>query len=185
MPVEGWERTTACAPWTVGHLVAHLTAAGNQTYRNLVGGMLASGFDLDRFANHDLLDFLTGSPSERIDRLEESVENPSTPKPLRKIVLGEMVCHGEDIRRVMGDRGEYSAEQIARVGPMFAKTKAPLDGSMRVEGLSFRADDGDWSFGSGPEVTGSGIDLVCAIAGRDYALDHLGGAGLSILRSRF
>ena len=185
MPAEGWERMTVCDPWTVGHVVAHLTAAGNQTYPNMARRLVGSGFNLDKFAQRDLQKYLGGSPDDRIDQLEASVQNPSTPKPLKEIVLGEMICHGEDIRRALGDRGEHPARHITQVGPMYVKTKAPLNGKMRAEGLSFRATDGDWSHGSGPEITGPGIDLICAIAGRPYALDHLDGPGLSTLRSRF
>jgi uncharacterized protein (TIGR03083 family) len=175
---------TICDPWTIGHLVAHLTAAGNQTYGNIARGMVLAGFNLDGFAGRDLEKYLVGSPDDRIDRLEESVQNPSTPSRLKEIVLGEMICHGEDIRRALGDRGEHPADHIAQVGPMLVESRAPLNGRMRAEGLSFRANDGDWSHGSGPEVTGPGIDLICAIAGRPYALDHLDGDGLSTLRAR-
>jgi len=83
------------------------------------------------------------------------------------------------------DRGEHPVEHITQVGPRYVKTKAPLNGKKRAEGLSFRATDGDWRHGSGPEVTGPGIDLICAIVGRPYALDHLDGDGLPTLRSRF
>jgi len=30
MPAEGWAQSTVCDPWTVGHLVAHLTGASIQ-----------------------------------------------------------------------------------------------------------------------------------------------------------
>jgi uncharacterized protein (TIGR03083 family) len=184
-PEQAWGQMTVCDPWTIEHLVAHLTAAGNQTYRNLAKGLPQSRFNLDRFVDRDLQTYLTGSTDGRIDRFEESVRNPSTPKPLKEIVFGEMICHGEDIRRALGDRGEHPAENIAQVGPMFAKTNAPLKGKMRTEGLSFRATDSEWSYGAGPEVIGPGIDLVCAMAGRPYALDQLGGEGLPTLQSRF
>lgn len=185
IPAEGWEQITVCDPWTVGHIVAHLTAAGNQTYRNLAKGLVLSRFDLDKFVNRDLRTYLVGSVEERLSRFEESVRNPSTPGPLREIVLGEMICHGEDIRRAFGDRGDHNAEHLAQVAPMYAKSKPPLNGRMRAEGLNFRATDGDWRHGSGPEVNGPGIDLVCAMAGRPYALDQLNGEGVSTLRSRF
>ena len=185
IPVEGWGEMTVCDPWTVGHIVAHLTAAGNQRYRNLAKGLVLSRFDLDKFANRDLRTYLVGSVDDRLGRFEESVRNPSTPRPLREIVLGEMICHGEDIRRAFGDRGDHREEHLAQVAPMFAKSKPPLNGRMRAEGLSFRATDGNWSYGSGPEVHGPGIDLVCALAGRPYALDQLDGEGLATLRSRF
>lgn len=162
-----------------------LTAAGNQTYHNIAMRLVLSGFNLAKFADRDLQKYLGGSPDGRIDQLEQSIRNPSTPKPLKEIVLGEMICHSEDIRRALGDKGEHPARHITQVGPMYLKTKAPLNGKMRTEGLSFRATDGDWNGGSGPEITGPGIDLICAIAGRPYALDHLGGEGLPTLRSRF
>lgn len=185
VPAEGWDQMTVCDPWTVGHLVAHLTAASKQRLTNVAKGLVMSGFNLDKFVDRDLQKYLVGTPGERVDWLEEAVRNPSTPKPLREIVLGEMICHGEDIRRAFGDRGEHRAEHISQVGPNYVNTKPPLNGRARAEGLSFRADDGDWSHGSGPEVTGPGIDLICAIAGRPYALEHLDGEGLATLRSRF
>lgn len=184
MPADGWEQTTACAPWTVGHLVAHLTALGNQTMGNFAKGFIRSGFKFDKFVNRDMQQYLTGSPEQRIERLERSVADPSTPDRLKEIALGEMMCHGEDIRRALGDRGEHPAAHVAALGPMYVATKAPLDGRRRAEGLSFRATDGDWNHGSGPEVTGPGMDLISAIVGRRYALDHLDGEGLSTLRGR-
>ncbi|MGH1490212.1 MAG: maleylpyruvate isomerase family mycothiol-dependent enzyme [Acidimicrobiales bacterium] len=184
MPADAWDRTTVCDPWAVGHLVAHLTALGNQTMGNFAKGFIRSGFSFDKFVNRDMQQYLVGSPQERIDRLEDSVKSPSTPDRLKEIALGEMMCHGEDIRQALGDRGQHSPAHVSQVGPMYVEAKAPLNGKMRAAGLSFRATDGDWSHGSGPEVTGPGMDLLCAIVGRPYALDHLEGDGLATLRSR-
>ncbi len=75
-------------------------------------------------------------------------------------------------------------DHVSVVGPMYVESKAPLNGKKRSEGLSFRATDGDWTHGSGPEVTGPGMDLLRAITGRSEALDRLDGEGLSTLRAR-
>lgn len=184
MPADGWETMTVCRPWTIAHLVAHLTALGNQTMGNFGRGFVRSGFSFDKFVDRDLQKYLNGGPEQRIDRFEASVQNPSTPARLEEIALGEMMCHGEDIRRARGDRGEHRPEHVTRLGPMYAETKAPLNGGKRAEGLSFRATDGAWTHGSGPEVSGPGIDLLAAITGRGYALDSLDGEGLATLRSR-
>jgi uncharacterized protein (TIGR03083 family) len=185
LPAEAWDQMTVCDPWTVSHLVAHMTALGNQTMGNFALGFIRSGFSFGKFVNRDMQKYLTGTPQERIDRLEASVKNPSTPDRLKEIALGEIMCHGEDIRSAMGDRGEHSPEHVAQLGPMYAETKAPLNGKMRAEGLSFRATDGEWTHGSGPEVSGPGMDLIAAMVGRDYSLSQLDGEGLSTLRSRF
>ncbi|MGI9594969.1 MAG: maleylpyruvate isomerase family mycothiol-dependent enzyme [Acidimicrobiales bacterium] len=184
VPDEAWDTMTVCAPWTVADIVAHLTAMGNQTMGNFARGFVASGFSFDKFVNRDMQKYLTGTAEERVDRLEQSVDNPSTPDRLKKIALGEMMCHGEDIRRALGDRGDHPAEHVSEVGPMYVETKAPLNGRMRAENLSFRATDGGWTHGSGPEVRGPGMDLLCAITGRPYALDQLKGDGVAALRSR-
>jgi hypothetical protein len=135
-------------------------------------------------ADSDLQQYLAGSPGEVLDRFEASVKNPSTPDRLDEVALGEMMSHGEDIRRALRDRGEHPVAHVAVVGPMYAASKAPLNGKKRAEGLSFRATDSDWTLGSGPEVAGPGIDLILSIVGRTEALDQLEGAGVSALRAR-
>jgi uncharacterized protein (TIGR03083 family) len=184
VPADRWDEMTVCAPWTVGHLVAHLTALGNQTMPNLARRFVRSGFNFEKTVESDLQKYLEGTPAERLDRLEAAVKNPTTPKPLSEIALGEFLSHSEDIRRALGDRGEHNQDHIAVVGPLQAKSKAPLNGKKRAQGLSFRATDGDWTFGEGPEVRGAGIDLISAITGRGYGLEHLEGEGLATLSGR-
>jgi len=97
MPEERWSESTACAPWTVRHLVAHLTAGGNQTFGNFAKGIITAGFNFDKFVNGDLEKYLDGTPTEVTDRFEASIESPTTPNKLKEIILGEMIVHGEDI----------------------------------------------------------------------------------------
>jgi len=63
--------------------------------------------------------------------------------------------------------------------------KVNLDRSRkRAKELTFRATDGDWSSGEGPEVAGPVIALVQAITGRRAGLDQLYGEGVAILKER-
>jgi hypothetical protein len=59
-----------------------------------------------------------------------------------------------------------------------------IGGKRRVEGLTLRATDADWSHGSGPVVEGPAMSLLMATAGRGVALDDLSGEGLATLRAR-
>ncbi len=43
----------------------------------------------------------------------------------------------------------------------------------RIEGLTLRATDAEWSHGSGPEVSGPILSLVMAMTGRKAPLDDL------------
>ena len=54
----------------------------------------------------------------------------------------------------------------------------------RIDGLTLRATDADWSHGTGPEVSGPILSLVMAMTGRKAADDDLTGDGVAALRSR-
>lgn len=183
VPEDQWGQSTVCDPWTVRHLVAHLTALSNQTFPNFVKRMVMTGFNFEKVVNGDLQKYL-GKPDAMIDKLESSVAAPTTPKMLNHIALGEFMCHGEDIRRALGSRGEHPAQHTTELGPEYAKSGKPLQGKVRSKGLSLRATDGGFTWGDGPEVAGPGIDLIMAITGRGDALDTCEGDGVEILRSR-
>ena len=174
---------TCCDPWTVQHLVAHMTALGNQSFGNFALGMLKARGNFDTFVTRDLQKYM-GSAEEMKDGFEATLARTKpTPGP-KYVMLGEYTVHGEDIRRALGRTGEHPAERLEPLAEMYASTKAPIDGKRRTEGLSFRATDGNWTVGTGPEIAGPGIDLVRAISGRVDAYDTLEGPGVATLRAR-
>ena len=174
---------TCCDPWTVKHLVAHLTALGNQSFPNFAIGMLKARGDFDKFVNGDLAKYMKSTEEMVAGYRATLARTKPSPGP-KYVMLGEYTVHGEDIRRALGRQGEHPAERLGPLAEMYAKTKPPIDGKRRTEGLSFRATDGDWSIGDGPEIAGPGIDLVRAISGRADAYATLEGPGLEELRSR-
>lgn len=180
---EDMATLTCCDPWTVKHLVAHLTALGNQSAPNFLVGMVRARGSFDRFVDNDLQKYLAGT--DEMKAAFEKTLGRTKPSPGPKyVMLGEYTVHGEDIRRALGRRGTHPPERLEPLAEMYAATKAPIDGKRRTAGLSFRATDGDWSIGEGPEVAGPGIDLVRAISGRDDAYETLEGPGLDALHSR-
>jgi len=174
---------TCCDPWTVKHLVAHTTALGNQSFPNFALGMLKARGNFDKFVNTDLAKYMK-STDQMIAGFEATLARTKPSPGPKYVMLGEYTVHGEDIRRALGRRGEHPAERLGPLAEMYSKTKAPIDGKRRTDGLSFRATDGDWSIGEGPEIAGPGIDLVRAISGRVDAYETLEGPGVDTLRSR-
>ena len=53
-----------------------------------------------------------------------------------------------------------------------------------LAGLRLEVDELNWSYGSGPVVTGRAQPLIMALAGRTATLDELSGPGLDELRGR-
>ena len=163
--------------------MAHLTALGNQSVPNFMLGMLKARGNFDKFVDRDLQKYVKST--EQMKAGFEATLQRTKPSPGPSyVMLGEYTMHGEDIRRALGRRGEHPAERLEPLAEMYAATKAPIHGKRRTEGLSFRATDGNWSIGEGPEIAGPGIDLVRAISGRTDAYATLEGPGLATLTSR-
>jgi hypothetical protein len=71
------------------------------------------------------------------------------------------------------------------VGDFYKTSNLLLGSKKRIEGLTMRASDADWSTGSGPEVVGPGASLLAAMTGRKAALEDLKGEGLAQFAARF
>jgi uncharacterized protein (TIGR03083 family) len=181
---DQWSTMTVCDPWTVRHLVAHMTALGNQTAPNFLKGLIASGFSFDKFVAKDLLKYNQGSNADVLAGFAKTLSSSKSPPGPKYVSLGEIMCHGEDIRRALGGSGKHPPEHIVALAGAYQKTGRPLGGKKRTAGLRLRATDVDWNFGEGPEVAGPGMELILAMSGRAAALDACTGDGVASMRSR-
>jgi uncharacterized protein (TIGR03083 family) len=100
-------------------------------------------------------------------------------------MLGEMIVHGDDVRRPLGVNYGYPADHVIAAAEFYKASNLLLGSKKRITGLTLRADDMDWSTGSGPEVVGPGASLLSAMTGRRAALDDLHGDGLDQFATRF
>lgn len=96
------------------------------------------------------------------------------------------MIHDQDMRRALGLQRIVPGERVRAALDVVLTPKGSMNlGSyQRAEGLRLRADDIDWSWGSGPEVVGSAEAILMALAGRSVALVELSGEGLSTLSAR-
>jgi len=53
-----------------------------------------------------------------------------------------------------------------------------------MSGITWKADDDEWAFGSGPQVAGPAEALIMLASGRPAALAEASGDGLSVIRQR-
>jgi uncharacterized protein (TIGR03083 family) len=184
LTVEQWAEPTWCDKWNVQDLVGHLTAAGNITAPHFFGGFIRSGFNFDRFVEGDLRHYATGKPSDVTARFEAILDSNRKPPGPAYVALGEIMVHGEDIRRPLGARGDHPPEHLSTLAELYKKTGAPLRAKQRLVGLRLEATDVDWSTGSGPEVRGPCMSLILAMVGRKGALADCEGPGVEMLASR-
>jgi uncharacterized protein (TIGR03083 family) len=181
---EQWSAPTWCEKWTVQDLVAHLVAAGNITAPHFFAGFVKAGFSFDKTVETDLLNYSSGTPADVKARYDSIINSNRKPPGPAYVALGEVMVHGEDIRRAFGARGEHPEEHLVTLADAYKRTGPPLHGKKRATGLKFTATDIPWTAGDGPEVTGPCMSLILGFVGREGALADCAGPGLETLRAR-
>jgi uncharacterized protein (TIGR03083 family) len=177
-----WDEPSLCGEWTVHDVVAHLVDSARSTRLGFVVGLACARFDFHRQNARGVERQRGASPRETLDRLRQVASRRSTPPAPLDSRLVEEVVHGEDIRRPLGLTRSYPQETVIRALLLQARTPASFGGAKELmTRIRLTAADADVSIGVGPEVSGSTLSLLLAVAGRRAALDDLDGPGVATL----
>jgi uncharacterized protein (TIGR03083 family) len=179
-----WTTPSLCGEWTVRDVLAHMTATAKTTPATFFPKMLANGFSFSRMQAKNVSAERGTSTADTLARfvaVETSVKHP--PGPVDSW-LGESIVHAEDIRRPLGLHREYPMDAVVQVADFYKNSNLIIGTKRRIEGLTLRATDTEWSHGTGPEVSGPMLDLLMAMTGRKAADSQLTGEGVATLRAR-
>ena len=179
---QDWEAPTLCSKWSVKDVVAHVISYEELGTVGLVK-RFAKGW-IVRANQVGVDEFAALSPQQLLDFLRDHLE----PRGLTSgfggmIALVDGTIHHQDIRRSLGRPRIVPADRLERVLGLVPGNPR-LGAGRRIRGLRLRANDIEWSHGSGPEVTGPGEALLMAMSGRAAALADLDGPGLGTLAQR-
>ncbi|MFE9725046.1 maleylpyruvate isomerase family mycothiol-dependent enzyme [Streptomyces sp. NPDC005794] len=179
-----WATQSLCSDLTVRQVLAHLTAGARLNSVGWLAGVIRCRFDFDKQVAMRLTEQMGASPGETLERFRHVV--PSTTKPPLPVIamLGETIVHGEDIRRPLGIRRDHPIETVTRVADYYRGSDLVVPAKGRVHGLRLVAQDGPFTTGAGPLVSGTTLALVMAMTGRSTYLDELEGDGVDLLRER-
>ncbi|GAA2292988.1 maleylpyruvate isomerase family mycothiol-dependent enzyme [Streptomyces atrovirens] len=181
---ERWATPSLCDGLTVREVLAHLTAGASLGTVRWLAGVIRCRFDFDKQVAVRLAEQLGATPGETLERFRRVV--PSTTKPPLPAIamLGETIVHGEDIRRPLGIRRDRPVDVVTRTAEYYRGTDLVVVAKGRIGGLRLVADDGPFTTGSGPLVSGPTLALIMAMTGRAAYCDDLEGDGVELLRSR-
>ncbi len=180
-----WAVSSWCEGWTVQDVAGHVLAAAEQTPSNFYKEMLQAGFRFNVFADRAARRLAAVGPGELVRRLRVRTTTTNHPPAPVMAMLGEIVVHGEDIRRPLGDEGHQVPEAaLAALADSWKKSNLLIGAKRRIAGVRLRATDADWSWGDGPEVSGPMLALVLAMTGRKGSHAELTGEGVAVLAGR-
>ena len=179
-----WDTASWCDGWTVKQTAGHILAAAEQTPGNFYKQLATAGFRFSVFTGRDATRLSGLAPGELSGRLRARTTTTNHPPAPVVVMLGEIVVHGEDIRRPLGIEHPVAEPALLAVAENYRRTNLLIGAKRRIGGLRLRATDVDWVRGDGPEVTGPLLSLITVMAGRRGALPDVQGEGAATLAAR-
>ncbi|GIF20415.1 uncharacterized protein (TIGR03083 family) [Actinoplanes tereljensis] len=180
LSADEWQVPSLCAGWTVRDVAAHLTLQ-QLGLRDLGAMMLSWRGSMDRTIAHaarrkarmptgQLVAELRGMAGSRRHTLGVTYLE----------TLTDILVHGQDIAVPLGRELVMppAAAAVAATRMLTMRIPPPLPAARRAKGVRLAATDVDWSFGTGPEVSGPMEALLLAVTGRGVALPRLAGHGV-------
>jgi uncharacterized protein (TIGR03083 family) len=179
-----WDAPSLCDEWKVRDVVAHMTATAKISAGSFLPKLVMSGFSLGKMQAKDIVTERGSSPADTLARFRAQVSSSKSPPGPIDSWLGEMLIHGEDIRRPLGITREYPTGAAVRVADFYRGSNLIIGAKKRIAGVRLNATDTSWSHGDGPEVSGPIVALVMAMTGRKEAHADLTGDGVAMLAAR-
>ena len=173
---EDWDKPTLCEGWRVREVVAHITMAFRYPVGKFVLEMLKARGNFNRMADKSARqDASTMSTDELLASLRDNVNHPwRPPGGGLEGALSHDVIHGMDFTVALGIDRKVPQDRVKIVLGSLKPRSVNFFG-VDLEGIELRADDIEWSYGSGQPVTGAAQDLLLVLCGRKLPAGRLHG----------
>ena len=185
LPDADWGRPSLCAGWSVREVVAHMISTANMTRPRFFAKMAGSGFSFQKMTRREIQQVSAGKTgTDLVSMLRSRVDARTAPPGPAASWLGETIVHGEDVFRALGAYRDHPIEHVVAVIDFYKNSNLLIGAKNRIAGVTLRATDTGWQYGSGPQASGPAVALLLAMTGRKAALDDLVGDGVTVLRER-
>jgi uncharacterized protein (TIGR03083 family) len=185
LSAESWESPSLCAGWVVRDVVGHLIRLHDylRSPVRYAASITRHGLRPNRFQVVDASRYAAGRHPESLVRSLREAEYTRTwvwrQHPSPDMTLAELVIHAQDIRRPLGVAADVPIPQLRLVADLIVRRvprplRYPL-GGWRLPDARFQATDDEWSWGSGPMISGPLESIVMVLAGRVDGKRQLGG----------
>jgi uncharacterized protein (TIGR03083 family) len=168
LPGETWDVPTLCAGWRVREVVAHMTMPFRLSLAGFAGGMIRARGNFDRMADRTARrDAAAMSPAELVTMMRDNAAHPwKPPGGGYSGPLTHDVVHGLDVTVALGLDRRVPEERLRPVLDGLRASRARRYFGVDLTGVELRADDLDWSLGSGTVLSGRAQDLLLVVCGR-------------------
>lgn len=176
------DQQSLCDQWTARGVLCHITSFVETSAGGFIKMLFTSGFDFEK-GSMAMADTQLARPLEEVKASLRSNASKSAPLPgfAEAMTTTDLTIHTQDVRRPLGLPGALDEAALHSALQFLTTHKAAtqLVNRKPIDGVSLRSTDLDWTFGSGPEISGPAEALMMAMADRQSALSDLSGEGLN------
>jgi uncharacterized protein (TIGR03083 family) len=176
LPSTAWDTLSLCAGWRTREVVAHLTMPVRYATPRFMFELLKARGNFNRMA--DLCarrDAMRPANQLAAGLRDGKLHVWKPPGGGYGGALTRAVIHGLDFTVALGVGRQVPEQRIRKVLENVAKPQTVSFFGVDLDGVELKANDTDWSFGSGAPVTGQAQDLALALCGRKLPIGRLQG----------
>jgi uncharacterized protein (TIGR03083 family) len=167
LPDARWDTPSLCEGWRVREVVAHMTMPVRYSAAQFGALLGECGGDFTRLSNLVASKDAALPPATLVGNLRDEVMHQWTPPGGGQTgALNHVVIHGLDITVPLGVPRRSPNETIRFVLDDLTRGGTHAHFGFDLSGLSLRATDIEWTFGSGTPISGASEDLALLICGR-------------------
>jgi uncharacterized protein (TIGR03083 family) len=171
-----WDAPSLCEGWRTREVVAHMTMPARYTGPQFMAELEAAGGDFTLLSNTVAArDGALAVASLLADLRSDVLHGWQPPGGGAEGALTHCVIHGLDVTEAVPLARRVPEARIAQVLGIVAAAGSPNLFGVDLEGVELRADDLDWSFGSGALVRGPAQALALVACGRSLPPGRLSG----------
>jgi uncharacterized protein (TIGR03083 family) len=171
-----WDTPSLCEGWRVREVVAHMTMAARYSEEAFMALLAEYGFDFTRLSDQVAGRDAALPTTELVACLRSEVmQQWQPPGGGAHGALNHVVIHGLDVTVPLGARRRVPEKTIEILLDDLTAGGGHARFGVAIDGRRLRATDLDWSYGSGPELRGTGEDLALAMCGRRLPAGRLEG----------
>jgi uncharacterized protein (TIGR03083 family) len=177
------DERSLCEAWTVRDVLGHLVMPLTGSLGGFVLRLVRARGSLDRASAAVARDLSRRPVGELTSLLREKADvRVMAPGVGPMGQMADGCVHLRDCARPLGLPDDVHVDDWRMLLDWLTTGVPGLMPKSRLDGLRLVATDQDWTWGTGPEVTGRSEALAMAVTRRSVALDDLTGAG--VLRDR-
>ena len=177
LPGPSWDEPTLCAGWRIREVVAHITMPFRYSRGRFALELAQSRGRFNEMADRVARrDSAAMSPAELAGAVSSNAGHPWKPPGGGFAgALAHDLIHGLDITVPLGLARPVPEERLRLVLPDSLTDRSVTFFGVDLDGIELRAQDMDWTLGSGTPLTGAAADLLLVLCGRTLPAGRLAG----------